>query len=302
VESDYEHAPPPPEGGPASANVPVLVARVEFAPASKSNKSDARRVQINALYFAALGIWSVGLALTSEPVYGTLAAIVLLEFALAFFRIARLTGQVVGGERTSERLTPILIELCAKAKCEPPRVVLRTDARCIAAVRQRKGRFELLLLHQFVEAVSDRELRALVAHEVIHIVHNDIKLAKVRSVVGLVGGFGLGTAIWIAAGYEIKNLPIFLAAFMLGVLLIRVLLSPLNRRREIRADVEGVALSGDATAAADALTIAYAQSTAARERLYGRPPWRWLLSPLDWRMPTHPQLADRVARLRALSL
>jgi Zn-dependent protease with chaperone function len=148
--------------------------------------------------------------------------------------------------------------------------------------------------------VDDPQLRALVAHEVIHIVHNDFRFARARATVAVLGGFVLGTVAWIASGYETKNLPIFIAGFIFGIMLIRVLLSPLNRRCEVRADLEGAALSGDARATAEALAIAHAQSNEARERLHGRPPWRWLLFPLSWRMPTHPRMGDRVARLNDL--
>jgi Zn-dependent protease with chaperone function len=80
-------------------------------------------------------------------------------------------------------------------------------------------------------------------------------------------------------------------------MLISLLLSPLNRRLEVRADVEGAALGGDAQAVAEALIVAYSISDETRDRLYGRPPWRWLLAPLSWRMPTHPPLDVRIARL-----
>jgi Zn-dependent protease with chaperone function len=300
VESHDRQTPPPVDRLRLSDSLPGSPSQIEYAPASKTKSSDIRRVQINALYFAAFGIWSVGLALTGEPVYGTLAALVLFELALAMLRVSSLTGQVVNDQEVSDRLTPILIGLCAAAKCAPPRVVLRSDALRAAAVRKRKGKVDLLVSHPIVGIIDDSQLRALVAHEVIHIVHNDFRYARVRALVALLGGVALGTVTWIAAGYQIKNLPIFLAAFMFGIVLIRVLLSPLNRRCEVRADVEGAALGGSANSLVEVLTITHARSDETRERLHGRPPWRWLMAPLMWRLPTHPRLADRVARLNDL--
>jgi Zn-dependent protease with chaperone function len=52
---------------------------------------------------------------------------------------------------------------------------------------------------------------------------------------------------------------------------------------------------------ARALARAHALSDETRLRLFGRSPWRWLLSPLSWRMPTHPPIAKRIARLKSMA-
>jgi len=279
------------------SNFPGPMPRIQFAPATRSQKSEVRRVRIGALYFVALGLWGVVLAMTGEPVSGAIAAFVLLEFALAMFGVSRITGQVITDDEVSRRLTPILIDLCSKVDCGIPRVVLRNDSLRGAAVQQRKGNVNLLLSRRLVDATSDAQLRAIVAHEVIHLAHNDLRFAKVRSLVAGLGGAAIGIAIWVASGNELRNLPILLAGMMVAMMLISLLLSPLNRRLEVRADVEGAALGGDAQAVAEALIVAYSISDETRDRLYGRPPWRWLLAPLSWRMPTHPPLDVRIARL-----
>ena len=239
--------------------------------------------------------------MTSEPAYGTVSALVLFEMALMTFRASQLAGQVIVDKEVSERLEPMLIDLCARAGCVPPRVVLREDSLRGAALLLRKGQVDLLLSRRLVATLSDAQLRAIVAHELIHFVRNDLRHVKARSLGAFLGGMAVGAVAWLAVGYELKNLPIFVAGIFVGLFLILTLLSPLNRRCEFRADVEGAALTGDAGAAAESLVIVYAQANESRKRLYGRSPWRWLLAPMAWRMPTHPSLEDRIARLRQLA-
>ena len=102
---------------------------VEFHAANKRGRADVRRVQVNALYFAAFGIWAVALAFSGEPLYGALAALVLFEMALAMLRISHLTGQVVIDPEVAERLTPILLDLCSEAGSTVPRVVFTRRTR-----------------------------------------------------------------------------------------------------------------------------------------------------------------------------
>jgi heat shock protein HtpX len=280
---------------------PDTVPRVQFQIVSKRRRNDVRRIQANAVYFAVFGVWAVWLALAGQSVYGALSAAILFEMAFAIWRISSLTGQVVIDAEVIERLNPILIDLCSKAKCTIPRVVLRDDGLRVAAVRNRKGQRDLLLSRPYVEAVTDPQLRGIVAHEVIHLVHRDLMFARARAVVAFAAGFTLGIVAFTASGGVIKDLPVFLAATLTGTMLVRALLSPLNRRCEVRADLEGAALSGDPTATAQALAIADAQSSETRERLRGRPPMRWILSPLLWPLPTHPRMTTRIARLQRLT-
>lgn len=280
-------------------------------------------MQFNAALFAVYGLWAVGIAAAGHVVLGALAAFVLLELSLAAVRISDITGRVVTDERVAARMAPILDDLCRRAGCAAPRVVLRDDVTRAAAVRRRRRRgtrprtmaaratttgardreqkVDLLLSRPFVDKVDDARLRALVAHELVHVVRHDLRFARRRGLVASIGGITLAVAAGIALADGFNDIPVSLAAAIVGSLAVNVLLSPLNRRREVRADVEGARLSGDPGALADALLVAHAQSNETRDRLFGHPPWRWILSPLSWRMPTHPRMATRIARLRSLA-
>ncbi|HET9093408.1 MAG TPA: M48 family metalloprotease, partial [Acidimicrobiales bacterium] len=93
--------------------------------------------------------------------------------------------------------------------------------------------------------------------------------------------------------------PVQMAAASLALILLGALLSPLNRPCEWRADREGAALCGEPVAMAAALASADQFIRQARRRL--PPPWRWLVFPLSWRLPSHPSMRRRVARLEELA-
>ena len=259
------------------------------------------RVRLNLLLFLGYAGWSLVAALHGQRLLGALAVLVWLEFALATFRIGTQTGQVVQDPTTADRVIPILLPLCAAVGCQPPRLVLRDDRLRAAAVRRRKKSDLLILSRPFLQRVDDDELRAILAHEVVHLAHNDLRRARGRSIAALAGGAVLGG---VSGGYSsgLIDIPIWTAAGLIGFLLTLALLSFRNRTLELRADAEGAALAGDPAAMARALAKAHTLSQETRAALYGSPPWRWLISPLSWRLPTHPSMARRIALLTQASV
>ncbi|MBE1204270.1 zinc metalloprotease HtpX [Aminobacter carboxidus] len=152
--------------------------------------------------------------------------------------------------------------------------------------------------------LTPRELAGVLAHEISHIAHEDVKVmafadmvsrfTSFMSTVGLVSLFlnlfgfagGFGTQVpWLAV-------LVLLAAPTIGGLLQMAL----SRTREFDADLGAASLTGDPDGLASALTKL--------ERAQGRV-WENILLP-SGRIPdpsvlrTHPLTADRVARLKAL--
>lgn len=262
---------------------------------------DNRRVQLNALFFVGYGVWAAVLSFHGAPILGPIATLVFLELALAAYRVSTIVGNIVTDEAAAVRVAPILNEICTRATCPVPRVMLRDDTLRAAVVRRLRKRTTLVLSRSYVNGVDDQALRALLAHEVVHIVRNDLRSAKRRAWVAVLGGAvlaGASAAVVHLAGIE--AMPIWIAAAVVGVMATTAALSPLNRQRELRADFEGAHLAGDPIALSRALAAAQAVSDETKIRLFGNTPWRWLLSPLSWRMPTHPPMAERIARLEAM--
>lgn len=225
---------------------------------------------------------------------------VFLELGLAAIRLATLTGVVIYRDDLAKRIAPPVLELCSRAGCGLPKVVLRNDAIRAACVRRGRERVLLILSVPFLDTVDDRQLRAILAHEVIHIARNDLRWAKARASVTLLVTAAAGIGVWHFEPGGVV-LPVYMAAGVVAAMVAQVSLSVLNRPLERRADAEGALLCGDPAGLAGALGTAHAFSEQARLRVHGARPWRWLLSPLSWQMPSHPPMAERLRRLQDLS-
>jgi heat shock protein HtpX len=214
-----------------------------------------------------------------------------------------IVGGVVSDDVLAARVGPAVAELCRRARCVAPRIMLRDDLLRVAGVVRVKGRITIVLSRPFTERVNEEELTALLAHEVIHIARGDLNSSRRRAVMGVLGGYCLAAGTIAAITIPIvAAFPILVAAFLVGVMSTHILLSPLSRWREARADLEGAQLSEDPRALARALAAADAASRETRRRLYGRPSWNWLLLPVTfWRRLTHPPTARRIARLEAMA-
>ncbi|MDE3086521.1 MAG: M48 family metalloprotease [Acidobacteriota bacterium] len=273
-----------------------------FLTPSPGRVSDPRRLQARALLIVAYAVWAAVLTAYGEPVLGPVAALVLLEFALALLRAAAVTGGVVEDTGVADRVGALMTELCRRAGCPCPSMVLRDDAVRAAAVRRVQGQVAIVLSRPFAAAVTDEELTALLAHELVHVLRDDLAAARRRWLASSLAGLALAVAAGVAVRVSIlAAAPVLTAAWLVGTMASNVALSPLNRWREERADAEGALLGGDPGARARALAKTQSSSREMRAQLYGRAPWRWLLFPLSWRMPTHPPMARRLARLEARS-
>lgn len=78
-----------------------------------------------------------------------------LELTLAVFRVSTLVGGVVYREELAERIAPLLEDLCTRAACSLPRVVIRDGAVRVAEVRKARGRALLVLSDHYVDRVDD---------------------------------------------------------------------------------------------------------------------------------------------------
>jgi Zn-dependent protease with chaperone function len=113
-------------------------------------------------------------------------------------------------------------------------------------------------------------------------------------ILGLVPVFTIGKSSWIA----VFMLIVFFVPF---IRVVTLLLGFTNRWRETRADVAGVALTQNPDAMIRGLQLVYGLVEENRKQIYGRAPLRWALIPFSIRATTHPSLAERIARLRAIT-
>jgi Zn-dependent protease with chaperone function len=275
---------------------------VEFIAPTRKAGSERRSIVFGSVLLLGCAVWSAGIAVTTRPLLGAVAALVWIEIGLAWLRLAFVTGDTVRDGHIAGRVAPLLADVCQRARCTVPPVMLRSDAVRPAGVKRIRNRPVLLLSRVFVQRVDDAALRAVLAHEVAHIVNGDLAAARRRErgalMIGAVAG---ATAVIVIGGNVGEVMPIWLGAEFAATILATAALSVLNRPRELRADADAVALCGDPAAVARGVAAADAQMEEVRRSYFGGGPVRWLLAPLSWRMPSHPPAAQRVATLQALS-
>ena len=168
----------------------------------------------------------------------------------------------------------------------------------------RRGSSAIAVTDALVRKLSARELAGVLAHEISHIAHEDVRVmafadmvSRFTSFMSTVGLISLVlNLLGFAGGYD-AQVPWFAVMVLLAAPTVGGLLQmALSRTREFDADLEAAILTGDPDGLASALTkLEHAQS-----RL-----WEGLVLP-GGRIPdpsilrSHPATADRVARLRAL--
>ncbi len=109
-----------------------------------------------------------------------------------------------------------------------------------------------MLSGPFIASLSDRELRAIMAHEVSHLAAGDLDTARSRQRSTLVVLFAVACAILSLLNGRMA-FPVEAAAVSLSLVLLQALVGVSNRPREWRADREGAPLCEDPAAMAAAL-------------------------------------------------
>lgn len=160
-----------------------------------------------------------------------------------------------------------------------------------------------------LEALTDRELNAVMAHEMGHVKNYDIRVMMIV--------FGLVSAIGIIADFFLRMVwfsdnrdrsPIFLVLGIIAAVLTPIVAmlvqAAVSRQREFLADATGALTTRDPEALATALEkISGMGSTMQRQN--GSTAHLFFANPLKKgfmnAFSTHPQVGDRVARLRSIN-
>ena len=253
---------------------------------------------VASLYLVGALVWAVAQLVAGRSPYLFVPGIVFLAQLLVItIRSKALGGPVLSDPVAESRISPILLELCQSMNCEVPRVAIRRSRTSAGIVGQR-NQPTLLVSPDLLSALNDKELRAVLAHEVAHVSNGDLGGFKRQSFIILLGAYAIGVVAGSIGGT---------AAFLLwslylvpGMLLCQRLMEFRHRPREIRADIEAVTETGDPESMARALEISYILSESSRNRILGGPRSRWIFFPWSLRPRTHPSLAQRVERIRSI--
>lgn len=213
----------------------------------------------------------------------------------------RLQGARPLPEHMAPTLYAMLRDLAARVGLESAPTLQILPANPLAAATVGSGKETVIALGSgLMRLLSQREMAAVLAHELSHVRHKDLKLMGLAAVAGQVTQFIslmgqvlvlINLPLWLAGGHPLPWLP--LIALMLAPWAASLMLMALSRTREYEADADAAALTGDPPALASALDKMERASRPFMSRFF-RPGGGNAGDPL---LATHPPTRERVARL-----
>lgn len=176
----------------------------------------------------------------------------------------RLALSSMGAREVSREEAPelhaIVDRLCAMADMSKPKVAISdSDIPNAFAAGRSPDRAVVCVTTGLMRRVDERELEAVLSHELSHVAHRDVLVMTIASVVGVLAGFITRMVLWSGMG---RNRDSNGGAMVLVVMVVAavvyavsfLLTRLLSRYRELAADRAGAILTGQPSALASALT------------------------------------------------
>jgi heat shock protein HtpX len=166
------------------------------------------------------------------------------------------------------RLHGIVDRLTALANMPKPRVAIARSPMLNAFATGRNEKTSVLVVTTGLlkSDLDDRELEAVLAHELSHVAHKDVAVMTIASFIGIIAGllvrFAFYSELFGGGGRSNNNnnnggaLPVVLIVLVVGIVTYAVsflLIRLLSRYRELAADRAGALLTGQPSALASAL-------------------------------------------------
>jgi heat shock protein HtpX len=265
-------------------------------------------IAVMAGLFVAVGAWIGG----SQGALIALGLALVFNFAMywASDRIAiAATRSKPVSEAEAPQLYAMVRELAVEARVPMPRIYISEMAQPNAFATGRNPEHAAVSVTQgILQILDERELRAVLAHELSHVLNRDILVSSIAAAIGSaftylaymafffggdddespLGGFGF-ILIWLVA-------PIAAALIQMAV----------SRSREYQADESGAILSHDPDALASALLKLEQTSKRVPAPVNPAQAHLFIVNPLRpggvaTMFSTHPPTGDRVKRLQELA-
>lgn len=219
-------------------------------------------------------IWA-GEALAQAWPFAIIGALV--WFAIAYFFYQNIIDAATGAKRVERREEPklynLLENLCISRGVTMPALrIIETDGLNAFATGLHKGQYSVTVTRGLMQALTDEELEAVLAHELTHIRNSDVRLLIIAVVfVGIFsfvgemafrgmrfGSFGGGSRRSSSSSRNSGGgaiIAIIVALVMIGIAyaLAIVIRFALSRRREFLADAGAVELTKNPDAMISAL-------------------------------------------------
>ncbi len=247
--------------------------------------------------------------------WGTLVGATVYTF-IQYFAAAKLALTMNGAKEIQKRDNPRLyrmVENLAITNGMPmPKVYVVDDPAPNAfATGRDPSHAHVAATTGILDLMDDRELEAVMAHEMGHVQNYDIRVMMI--VFGLVSAIGLIADIflrmmWFGGDNDNPPHPVFLLLGILAAILAPVIAilvqAAVSRQREYLADATGAMTTRDPEALASALLKLGGTSTATR-RQNSSTAHLFFANPLRGKslaklFSTHPPIEERVARLRSI--
>lgn len=204
-------------------------------------------------------------------------------------------------------------ELAAKAGLPMPRVYLiDEDAPNAFATGRNPDNAAVAATTGILRALSERELRGVMAHELAHVKHRDILISTISATmagaISMLANFAMFFGGRDSEGRPVNPIVGLLVA-MLAPLAAGLIQMSISRAREFEADRGGAVISGDPEALASALQKIHHYARGIRLHGTERHPetaQMMIINPLSrgglrGLFSTHPSTEERVARLMAMA-